>query len=88
MALHGEIKANGMTIGAWEAQRAAGEKADPGPDDLVTYDCMVRQDSTLQGNEAVLERFEVTHRFGEGALALAALVLEEGLAKSTGWRKG
>jgi hypothetical protein len=78
--LHGEIRVNGMTIGEWSAQRASHLDETPGPDTVVTYDCMVRQDSTLEGNPAILERFQVEHRFGNGALALAADVLCDGEA--------
>lgn len=79
MALHGEIRVNGMVIGEWEAQRKSHLHSDPHPSELVTYDCMVRQDSTLQGNPAVLEHFELDHRFGDGALALASAVIRRGM---------
>lgn len=81
MALHGEIRVNGMTIGTWEAVRQ-GDNADPQPDDLLTYACAVNHDTTLQGNPAVLETFSVIHRFGDGALALTANVLATAFARS------
>lgn len=74
MALHGEVRVNGMTIGGWEVQRATFLDREPEADDLVVYRYMVRQDSTLQGNEAVLSRGQVVHRFGDGAVALIAEV--------------
>lgn len=78
MALHGEIRVNGMTIGEWSAQRRS-DQYEVHADSQVVYDCMVRQDSTLEGNPAVLERFTLTHRFGDGALVLVAKVLQRGV---------
>lgn len=75
MALHGEIRVNGMVIGEWEAQRQTEHQ--PEPDDVVHYWAMARQNSTPDGCPAFLERFEVEHRFGDGALALAARVLDK-----------
>lgn len=85
MALHGPIQVNGQTIGEWEAVRQQPEGFtmtwSPKPDDVLTYACVVRQNTTLEGNPAVYERFEVRHRFGDGALALASLVLRTGLLR-------
>lgn len=73
--LHGDIRVNGQHLGEWKAERASHIDEAPGPDDVVVYACEARIVSTPQGNPAVLERFDVTHRFGDGALALAARVL-------------
>jgi hypothetical protein len=83
MALHGEIKVNGQTIGTWEAVRqpyCGGDE--PLAESMVVYACVVSQSSTLEGNPAILEKFEVRHRFGDGALALASLVLQAASALS------
>ena len=37
----------------------------------------MRQDETLQGNPEIHERFELEHRYGDGALALVAKALTE-----------
>ena len=86
MALHGEIRVNGMTIGEWSAQRSSHLDSQPRADEIVEYDCMARQDSTLEGNPAILWRGKVSHRFGDGALALAAVVLGTALME-TPWSK-
>lgn len=82
MALHGPIQVNGMTIGEWSAVRKTFIGQEPEPDDAVEYECMVRQDSTLEGNPAVLERFTVTHRFGDGALGLASTCIARALVQA------
>ncbi len=78
MALHGPIQVNGMTIGEWSAVRQTVTNGPPHADEVLTYDCTVHQDSAPDGCAAVLERFSVQHRFGDGALALAAAVLAKG----------
>ena len=84
--LHGEIRVNGMVIGAWEAQRHTHTDSQPLADALVSYECMVRQDSIPDGNPAVLWRGKVTHRFGDGALALAASVLMKAVSETDSQR--
>jgi hypothetical protein len=74
MALHGPICVNGKDIGNWYAQREMGV-LDPQADDVVTYVCVVHQEATLEGNPAINWAGTLDHRFGDGALALAAKVL-------------
>lgn len=71
MALHGLIAMNGTPIGAWTAVRR--EKLDdaPHPDTVYTYDCDVEMDSIALGGSRRV-KVVVTHRYGDGALALVA----------------
>lgn len=71
MALHGSIEINHQLIGYWSAVRRSA-KTQQTPDAVNVYDCEVH--SSWNG-EIYLRRFEVTHRYGDGAVALAARVL-------------
>ncbi len=81
MSLHGEIKVNGLVIGTWEAVRQGEIQRQPGvarvidPNTTFDYACTANLNSSPDGCPAVLERFTVTHRFGDGALVLASKVL-------------
>lgn len=68
MALHGEIKVNGVAIATWEAVRK--EKL---AKDINWYDCKVHYRNP-HGYPMKAE-FSVPHRFGDGALALTAKVI-------------
>ena len=75
MALHGTIEVNDMVLGHWSAQRCSHLDREPEAMDVVEYACEAHLHSTLQGNPQVDWKGNVTHRFGDGALALAARVL-------------
>lgn len=64
MALHGPIYVGENRIGYWYARRLQ-----PIPREINTYECWVDRD-----NQRVWEGI-VEHRFGDGAIALAAAVL-------------
>lgn len=77
MALHGNLEVNGQTIGYWSATRRDKDTKSRLPDEVLDYDWEVvvyATDSQPRG------RWEGTlwHRFGDGALALAATVLRVG----------
>lgn len=75
MALHGLIEVNGYSIGFWSAQRL-GDNVVPSPDDVMSYACEVHQNGDLTHSPSI-ERFTLEHRFGDGALTLAAKVLNK-----------
>ena len=76
MSLHGTIEINNRIIGGWTAQRITNDHAPVIDDDLTsTYKCEVY---TTHGPT---RRFEVEHRYGDGAVVLAALVLSKGGAE-------
>ena len=75
MARHGTIAVNGEIVGMWSAQRVE-PMPPPSGDTLCTYRCTVVE----HGPQGVSVDFEVEHRWGAGAVALAALVLETSLA--------
>ena len=77
MSLHGEIRVNGQTIGGFEITRQTTLPDEQSHDDVYTYAVDVRQDETLQGNPSIHERFDLEHRYGDGALALVAKALTE-----------
>ena len=81
MALHGMIQVNSISIGWWSAVRVT-TGPQPAPDDMVAYNCQVRQSKTLEGNSGVNWQGQVQHRFGDGALALASEVLAAANAAS------
>jgi hypothetical protein len=74
MALHGEIKVNDWEIGNWEAVRQT--KHVYSIDEVHTYKCKVflKQQHVLKRGD-VSHEFEVRHRFGDGALVLAEIIL-------------
>lgn len=80
MALHGAIKVNGNILGAWTAVRVTNtEDAVLTPDAVSEYECSV---GMLDGDQF---DFNLTHRFGDGALVLASSILREAvLRKETG----
>jgi len=73
--LHGEVKVNGWEIGNWEAVRQS--KNVYSLDEVHTYKCKVflRQQHVLSRGD-VSHEFEVKHRFGDGALVLAEIILK------------
>lgn len=80
--LHGEIKVNGTDICEWWAVRK-NQVFPPGRENDGTffrYECGVRY-RDIQGypNEA---EFDVKHRFGDGALLLAAQVVKVGYGRA------
>lgn len=83
MALHGEIRVNGQTIGGFDITRQS-TLPDGGasPDDVFTYHCNVHQDQTLEGNPAIQVGFDIEHRYGDGALALVAKALDVASAQA------
>lgn len=78
MALHGEIKVNGLVIGHWEAQRQSLTLTHPDKDEVLTYCATVSLNSSPDGCPARFWHGEVQHRFGDGALGLMATVLRKG----------
>lgn len=75
MALHGEIRVNGRPLGVWEAIRVSHTNVEPAMDDQVTYSCKVHLDNRRPEQPTKDQKFEVVHRFGDGSLVLASLVL-------------
>lgn len=75
MALYGSIRVNGKPIGIWTATRVKGSISHPGPNHVLTYYCTVEQETTLPGCPAIHWHGQVNHRFGDGAVGLAAMVL-------------
>ncbi len=73
MSLHGDIRVNGRLLMQWEARRVTNVAVTPGPDDVSTYSCRVR--FWASDHLALTSDFTVDHRHGDGAAALAALVL-------------
>lgn len=71
MSLHGTIEINGSVIGAWSARRIIGSTD---RDAVNTYDCEVAADQ-MGGGVLHVDRFHLQHRYGDGAVALAAKVL-------------
>lgn len=76
MALHGEIKVNQQPVGEWWAVRQQPVVVDN--DQISEYACVVR----LRETETET-RFTVQHRYGDGAVALAAKVLMTAHAMTT-----
>jgi hypothetical protein len=70
VALHGEIKINGQVIGAWQARRLETLIDET---QVSTYECSV--DYVGRGGQMTQERFELRHRYSEGAISLASQVL-------------
>lgn len=70
MSLHGIISVNNEVIGGWSAERL-GPLDDVADDTLCSYRCTVNE----FGPQGVNVTFDLTHRYGDGAFALAALVL-------------
>lgn len=81
--LHGEVQVNGLTIGEWSITRSEIPDKETGPDDLVTYNCVVKQSATLNGAPAVDETFVVSHRYGDGAIKLIAKALQSAHDRAT-----
>lgn len=74
MALHGEIKVNTYAIWYWSAVRA-----EEHPDHNV-YDCDLwepEQDWLMDDKPRQQYKFQVKHKYEDGAVALAAKVLME-----------
>lgn len=86
MALHGEIRVNGKIIGEWQAKRRVPQGFTmtwtPTPDHVLAYDCIVNQHGTLEDNPPICWTGVVHHRFGDGALGLAAAVLRVATAQT------
>lgn len=72
MSLHGSIKVNEHIVGYWTAQRVV--TADPN-----IYDCVVYHDP--EDGPAIRGEFAIQHRFQDGAVALAAKVLQRSLSE-------
>lgn len=66
MALHGEVKVNGRAVAWWQAVRVNGGTQ---PDDINRYACAVQRTGSPRWAGTV------EHRYGDGAVALAAAVL-------------
>ena len=78
MALHGEIKINGVIIGGWVARRV--EMLDD-PDGEYLYHCHYFEEGpSPAGNfdDIGSLEFTVAHRYSDGAAALARKVLTAG----------
>lgn len=75
MALHGEIKVNGVVIGEWSAVRRGKTE------EVNRYDCKVWYIDTE--HRRMNAKFAVTHKPQDGALVLASRVLLR--ARSEAW---
>lgn len=64
MALHGDIRINGDLLGVWTARRLENP-----PKAVNDYECEILMTDGKGG------KFEVRHKFAEGAIVLAAKVL-------------
>jgi hypothetical protein len=77
VALHGEIKVNGVIIGGWYARRV-----DPIVDEdaVHLYACRYFEETTLDGGwaDSWSMEFTVEHRYSDGAAELARKVLTAG----------
>lgn len=73
--LHGTIDVNFNEIGEWEAVRKHQDPENPANN---MYRCQLEYTGT-DGYKAIAKDFWVSHRYGDGAVLLAANVL------STGW---
>ena len=71
MALHGNLQVNSEVIGEWIAVREIGGAHD---DDINTYLVTVVE-FRPDGNNAIFNG-RITHRYGDGAFALAAKILQ------------
>lgn len=69
MALHGLISVNGQPLGSWKAQRIEPREVDE--DTVGTYEVEV----TMRDGESM--RTTLTHRYGDGAVALLHAMLGE-----------
>ena len=69
MALHGPIQVNGQVIGNWQARRLTPY---PDADGTAEYDCAVVMNADDPPKVAT---FRLRHRYEDGALVLAAMVL-------------
>lgn len=79
--LHGEIKMNGITIGEWFAERRERHyppNEENGP--LYLYECFLKYRDI--GGYPMEAKYEVKHRYGDGALRLAANVIAKGKEKA------
>ena len=72
MALHGEIKVNGETVGRWSAQRVLTRESGRHTYRWEAYDSTGRHATG-----------DLTHTYSDGAMALAAQVLQEASASLT-----
>ena len=71
MSLHGEINVNGSEIGRWNARRMQHP-----PQEVNDYEVVVRyREPEYLGGHSYTVRGCIQHRFGDGAVALAAEVL-------------
>lgn len=75
MSLHGTIEVNRERIGWWFAQRISGGDQ---PDDVNTYEVSVH--TGRLGDAMTNWRGTVEHRYGDGAVVLAAKVLAASVA--------
>lgn len=73
MALHGDLSVGGQVIGNWSAQRMGPLD---GVDEEHDYQCVVDRHPSLL-KPAARYTFVVSHRYSDGAYALASRVLAE-----------
>lgn len=84
MALHGTIQVNDTVIGTWWAMRCRRldlTRADIN-DEVSDYVCQVHMDAARGSRLGTLWRGTVTHRYGDGALVLAAKILAKAVAET------
>lgn len=74
--LHGDIRVNGILIGEWTAVRQNNTQKD-----FNDYRCEINF-RDVQGYPCHAEWHMTGHRYGDGAVMLAARVLSEGMAKA------
>lgn len=82
MALHGEVKVNRDVVAWWSATRVRGGT---NPDDINHYQCEVGRAPTRQGLVWSIWHGTVEHRYGDGAIGLAAAVLAAATGDTAGW---
>lgn len=75
MALHGDIRVNGGKIGDWEAVR----RQHPPNIDFNVYDIVVTYTDPLGNRHGYAD--SLVHRYGDGAITLAAEVLRQAARK-------
>lgn len=71
MALHGDIRVNGVEIAQWEAVRSVTHFVD----EPIAYECLVKYLSP-RGVKSTFD-FQVWHLYSDGAFVLARKVLAE-----------
>lgn len=72
MALHGLVSINGSTLGGWSITRR--EKGDdhPAADQVFSYDVDLQLVPEAAGRRDRKANLVITHRYGDGAVALMA----------------